>query len=56
MTEAAAAEEALALAERVAPGLILVNATLAKERDFWLLRSSASGLVPMRASSCWLAA
>lgn len=38
VTEAAAAEEALALAERVGPGLILVNASLAKERDFWLLR------------------
>jgi len=38
VTEAAAAEEALALAERVGLGLILVNASLAKERDFWLLR------------------
>ena len=38
VTEAAAAEEALALAERVTPGLVLVNASLASERDFWLLR------------------
>jgi len=39
VTEAAAPEEALALAERMALGLILVNARLALERDFWLLRN-----------------
>jgi DNA-binding response OmpR family regulator len=39
VTEAAAPEEALALAERMALGLILVNAKLAQERDFWLLRN-----------------
>lgn len=38
VTEATGAEEALALAERVPLGLILVNARLAQERDFWLLR------------------
>jgi DNA-binding response OmpR family regulator len=31
-------EEALALAERVQPGLVLVNAHLAQERDYWLMR------------------
>lgn len=35
---AAGAEEALALAERVEPSLVLVNASLAQERDYWLLR------------------
>ena len=39
VTEAAAPEEALALAERMALGMILVNARLAQERDFWLLRN-----------------
>ncbi len=39
VTEARGAEEALALAERVPLGLILVNARLAQERDFWLLRN-----------------
>ncbi len=39
VTEARGAEEALALAERVSLGLILVNARLAQERDFWLLRN-----------------
>ncbi|MEW6568674.1 MAG: response regulator [Chloroflexota bacterium] len=39
VTEARGAEEALALAERVLLGLILVNAKLAQERDFWLLRN-----------------
>lgn len=38
VTEATGAEEALALAERVPLGLALVNARLAQERDFWLLR------------------
>ncbi len=36
--EARAAEEALALAERFEPGLVLVNAKVAEERDYWLLR------------------
>jgi DNA-binding response OmpR family regulator len=31
-------EEALALAERVGPSVVLVNAALAQERDYWLLR------------------
>jgi len=39
VTEARASEEALALAERVNPGLVLVNSKLAQERDYWLLRS-----------------
>jgi DNA-binding NarL/FixJ family response regulator len=39
VTEASGPEEALALAEHVNPGLILVNAGLAQERDYWLLRS-----------------
>jgi len=38
VSEAAAPEEALVLAERFVPGLILVNAGLARERDYWLLR------------------
>jgi len=38
VTEAAGPEEALVLAERVQPGLVLVNAGLAQERDYWLLR------------------
>lgn len=38
VTEAAGAEEALVLAERVKPGLVLVNARLAQEGDYWLLR------------------
>ncbi len=38
VTEAAGAEEALVLAERVRPGLVLVNARLGQERDYWLLR------------------
>lgn len=38
VTEAAGPEEALVLAERVQPGLVLVNARLAQERDYWLLR------------------
>lgn len=31
-------EEALALAERVDPSVVLVNASLAQDRDYWLLR------------------
>jgi CheY-like chemotaxis protein len=38
VTEASGPEEALVLAERVQPGLVLVNAGLAQERDYWLLR------------------
>jgi len=38
VTEASAPEEALVLAERVRPGLVLINARLAHERDYWLLR------------------
>jgi DNA-binding response OmpR family regulator len=38
VSEAGTAEEAMALAERASPGLALVNAGLAQERDFWLLR------------------
>ncbi|HSR48790.1 MAG TPA: response regulator [Anaerolineales bacterium] len=38
VTEATGAEEALVLAERVQPGLVLVNAGLAQDRDYWLLR------------------
>jgi DNA-binding response OmpR family regulator len=39
VTEARSAEEALVLAERVSPALILVNVRLAGERDYWLLRN-----------------
>jgi len=38
VTEAAAAEEALALAEHVPPELVLVSARMAQDRDYWLLR------------------
>lgn len=38
VSEARAPEEALALAERAVPGMALVNARLAQERDYWLLR------------------
>lgn len=38
VSEARAPEEALALAERAVPGMVLVNARLAQERDYWLLR------------------
>ncbi len=31
-------EEALAMAERVEPAVVLVNAAMAQERDYWLLR------------------
>ena len=39
VTEARGPEEALALAERLAPRLILLNSKIAQERDYWLLRS-----------------
>jgi DNA-binding response OmpR family regulator len=39
VTEARAAEEGVALAERIEPGLVLVNSELAHDRDYWLLRS-----------------
>jgi DNA-binding response OmpR family regulator len=38
VTEAKAPEEAMALAERLEPRLVLVNFDLALERDYWLLR------------------
>lgn len=38
VTEAAGAEEGLALAEHIPPELVLVNAQMAQERDYWLLR------------------
>jgi CheY-like chemotaxis protein len=38
VTEAGGPEEALVLAERVQPGLVLVDAGLAQDRDYWLLR------------------
>lgn len=38
VTVATGAEEAQALAERVEPGLVLVNGRMAQERDYWLLR------------------
>jgi DNA-binding response OmpR family regulator len=38
VVEARSAEEALALAERVIIGLVLANASLAQERDYWLIR------------------
>lgn len=38
VTEATGPEEALALAEHVNPGLVLLNAKLAQERDYWLVR------------------
>ncbi len=38
VTEATRPEEALVLAERVPPAMALVNAKLAQERDYWLLR------------------
>ena len=36
--EASTPEESVALAERVHVGIVLVNARLAEERDYWLLR------------------
>lgn len=38
VSEARTAVEAMALAERVPPGLALVNDKLAQERDYWLIR------------------
>jgi DNA-binding response OmpR family regulator len=38
VTVASSPEEAQALAERVEPGIVLVNAVLAQERNYWLLR------------------
>jgi PleD family two-component response regulator len=38
VTVATGPEEALALAERVEPDLVLVNVQLAQDRDYWLLR------------------
>lgn len=38
VTEATGAEEGLALAEHIPPELVLVNASMAQERDYWLLR------------------
>ncbi len=39
VTEARGPEEALALAERLAPRIILINSKNAQDRDYWLLRS-----------------
>ena len=36
--EASGSEEALALAERFEPGMVLVNDAIAQDRDYWLLR------------------
>jgi DNA-binding NarL/FixJ family response regulator len=38
VSEARSGVEALALAERVPPAIAMVNAQLAQERDYWLLR------------------
>ena len=38
VTEATGPEEGLALAEHIPPELVLVNALMAQERDYWLLR------------------
>lgn len=38
VSEASTPEEAMALAERAVPDVALVNAGLAQERDYWLLR------------------
>lgn len=38
VSEAETAEEAMALVERAAPSLALLNARVAKDRDYWLLR------------------
>jgi DNA-binding response OmpR family regulator len=39
VSEASTPAEAMALAERVPPGIALVNDKLAQERDYWLIRS-----------------
>jgi DNA-binding NarL/FixJ family response regulator len=38
VSEASSPEEAMALAERATPDVALVNAKLAQDRDYWLLR------------------
>jgi DNA-binding response OmpR family regulator len=38
VSEARTASEAMALAERVPPGIALVNDKIAEERDYWLIR------------------
>jgi DNA-binding response OmpR family regulator len=38
VTEAAGAEEALVLAERLEPAVVLVNSQVAEARDYWLMR------------------
>lgn len=38
VSEASTAVEAMALAERVPPGIALVNDKIAQERDYWLIR------------------
>lgn len=38
-SEASGPEEGVVLAERVQPDLVLINAGLAQERDYWLLRN-----------------
>ncbi len=38
VTEATGAEEALVLAERLEPAVVLVNSQVAQARDYWLLR------------------
>lgn len=38
VTEATGAEEALVLAERLEPAVVLVNAEVAQARDYWLMR------------------
>ena len=52
VTEAAGSEEGLALAEHIPPELVLVNAVMAQERDYWLLR----GLRQLGASIRYLCA
>lgn len=42
VSEAGTPEEAMALAERATPDVALVNASLAQERDYWLLRALRS--------------
>ncbi|NIM92979.1 MAG: response regulator [Anaerolineales bacterium] len=39
VTEARASEEALALAERLETRVVFINSSIAKERDYWILRS-----------------
>ena len=42
VSEAGTPEEAMALAERATPDVALINASLAQERDYWLLRALRS--------------